>query len=146
MVHIVDRPYNWFPYGFSKSGVPMYTEYYPNAIADVYSGKTGYLYECSKIEGVQNPTKINCVYVCQKPALIDKCIEFKDIYERLLEYERQGEPIIQKYETLGPKMLSFISETVKNEIIKNNLKNKPDLSYSLFLRKHFPEVWDNISY
>ena len=37
-VHKIERPYNWFPYGFNDNGVPIYTEYYPNALADVYSG------------------------------------------------------------------------------------------------------------
>lgn len=123
MVHIVERPYNWFTYGFSKSGIPVYTEYYPNALADVYSGKSGYLYECSKIDDIQNPTNINCVYTSENPVLIDKCTVFKDIYENLLEYEKHGKLIIQRYETLSSKMLAFINEVVQSEITDNNLKS-----------------------
>lgn len=143
MVHIVERPYNWFTYGFSQSGIPIYIEYYPNAMADVYSGKTGYLYECSRVEAIQNPTNINCAYTCEKNVPIDKCTEFKDIYENLLEFEKQGKLIIQRYETLNSKMLSFINMTVQSEIKENSLKNRPDLSYSLFLKSHFPDVWEN---
>lgn len=143
MVHIVERPYNWFTYGFSQSGIPIYTEYYPNAMADVYSGKTGYLYQCNEVNNIQNPTNINCAYVCEKPIIINKCTEYKDIYENFLEYGKQGKLIIQRYETLSKKMLSFINVQVQSEIKENNLKNNPDLSYSLFLRTHFPDIWDS---
>lgn len=143
MVNIVERPYYWFTYVFSQSGIPIYTEYYPNAMADVYSGKTGYLYECSNVCNIQNPTNINCAYVCEEPVSIDKCTEFKDIYENFLEYEKQGKLIIQRYETLSSKMLSFINTTVQSEIKENNLKDKPDLSYSVFLKNHFPSIWDD---
>ncbi|HEY5523922.1 MAG TPA: hypothetical protein VIK26_01150 [Clostridium sp.] len=143
MIHIVERPYNWFTYGFSESGIPTYTEYYPNAMADVYSGKTGYLYECSKVDNIQNPTNINCAYVCETPMLIDKCTVFKNIYENFLEYEKQGKLIIQRYETLSLKKLSFINKVVQSEITDNNLKSNPNVDYSLFLKKHFPETWNN---
>lgn len=144
MVHIVERPYNWFTYGFNQSGIPVYTEYYPNAMADVYSGKTGYLYECSNVDSIENPTNINCAYVCKEPVSIDKCIEFKDIYENFLEYEEQGKLIIQRYETLSQKMLSFINMAVQSEIKENRLKSRPYLSYSLFLKSHFPDVWGGL--
>jgi hypothetical protein len=143
MVHIVERPYNWFTYGFTQSGVPIYTEYYPNAMADVYSGKTGYLYECSKVNNIQNPTNINCAYVCENTVLIDKYTEFKDIYESFLEYEKQGKLIIQRYDNLSKKMSESIKLMIQSEIKENNLKSNPDLSYSLFLKKHFSHIWDN---
>lgn len=142
MIHVVERPYNWFTYGFNKEGVPTYTEYYPNAMADVYSGKTGYLYECDKVNDIENPTNINCAYVCKNPVPVDKCTEFKDIYEKFLEYEHHGKLIINRYETLSEKMLLFINTTVQAEIKENDLKSHPNLSYSVFLKKHFPEIWN----
>jgi hypothetical protein len=143
MVHIVERPYNWFPYGFTQSGIPIYTEYYSNAMADVYSGKAGYLYECNKVDNIQNPTTISCAYVCETSVLIDKCTEIGDVYDAFLEYEKQGELIIQRYETLSQKMLETINLMVQSEIKENNLKSNPNLSYSLFLKKHFLDIWDN---
>lgn len=144
MVHIVERPYNWFTYGFNEEGVPVYTEYYPNALFDGYDGKTGYLYECSEIDNVENPTNINCACVCDTTVVVDKCTEIKDIYEALLNYEKQGKLIIRRYETLSEKMLEFIEKTVRDEIKENNLKNNGDLSYSLFLKKNFCSVWNSV--
>jgi hypothetical protein len=144
MVHIVERPYNWFTYGFSQSGIPVYTEYYANAMADVYGGKAGYLYECIKVDNIENPTDINCAYVCKENVPIDKCIEVIDIYENFLDYEKQGKLIIQRYETLSQKMLSFINVAVQSEIKENRLKNRPDLGYSLFLKSRFPNIWESV--
>ncbi|BCN30806.1 hypothetical protein [Anaeromicropila herbilytica] len=144
MVHVVERPFNWFPYGFSQAGIPIYTEYYPDALADVYSGKTGYLYECSMIDVLHNPTNINCAITYPKPVPIEKCTVFTDIYKILLEYEKQGELIIQRYDTLDTKMISFIYRTIQSEIKDNSLKDSPDLSYSVFLKSRFPDIRDSV--
>jgi hypothetical protein len=41
-------------------------------------------------------------------------------------------------------MRLFIKAAVQAEIKENDLKSHPNLSYSLFLKKHFPEVWNII--
>lgn len=145
MVHIVDRPYNWFPYGFSKDGIPEYTEYYHNATADVYGNKTGYLYECNDVINTNNPTNINCAYTCKEAVSIDNCIVFDNIYKQFLEWEQQGKLVIRKYEMLSEKAMEFIRNYFRELIIKDNLKNKPHISQSVFIMKNFPDIWSSCS-
>ena len=142
MVHVVERPFNWFPYGFNEKGVPVYTEYYPKAIEDVYSGKQGFLYECYNVSNINNPTNINCAYTCKDPVTVDNCIVFNDIYDKFMEFEKNGELIIEKFETLSEKELAFAHKYLQNLIIENNLKNKPDNSQSQLIIRHFPKVWE----
>ncbi len=89
IVKAVEPPFNWFPYGF-KDGTPVYTEYYPDAIADIYKGKTGYIYEFENLKGEENPTNIACACVCREVVKTHGIIEISDVYERLLECEKKA--------------------------------------------------------
>jgi hypothetical protein len=140
-VHKVKRPYNWFPYGFDCHNIPVYNEYYPNALADVYNEKTGYIYPCSNIPDTENPTNINCAYVFKNPVKVDSCIILDDVYSALREYEKQGLLIVKRYEQLTGEQKDNIYKMIKNEIISNDLCYIPDCDYSKFLKVHFPKAW-----
>lgn len=140
-VHRVERPYNWFPYGFDKNGVPVYDEYYPDALADVYSGKTGYIYLCENISDIQNPTNINCAYVCEKDVDVNDVIEIADMYEWFLERENLGELRINRYENLTQRQKERFGRIILSEIEENGLKQNPDCGYAKFIKEKFPDVW-----
>ena len=142
-VHKIERPYNWFTYGFNKDGIPIYTEYYPNALADVYSGQRGYIYYCRKTEDMSNPTDINCAYVCSKSITVDKCIVIDDVYTNLLEYETGGRLIIRRFEELSDRQRVTINKQIQQEILNHDLLSMPGCSYSKFIRDRFPDVWEN---
>lgn len=139
-VHAVERPYNWFPYGF-KDGIPVYNEYYPDALADIYKGKTGFLYEFDSIQGAENPTEINCACVCKTPVSVGRVIEVSDVYEALIEYEKRGELVIERYENLNDEQKKRIEKMMKSEIESFELRDKPDCSYTKFLESRFPNLF-----
>ena len=143
-VHKIERPHNWFTYGFDENNIPVYTEYYPNALADVYNGKKGYVYQCHKTEDMSNPTDINCTYVCTKPVMIDKCIVIDDVYKTLLEYEKSKHFIIRRFEVLSDKQPININAQIKQEIINHGLLSTPESGYSKFIQDKFPEVWNAV--
>lgn len=138
-VKAVDKPFSWFPYGF-KNGIPVYTEYYPNALADIYKGKTGYIYEFESVDSAENPTDINCACVCQFPVKAEKIIEITDVCEKLLEHEKNGELIIERYESLSENRKLWIANTIKAEIAKHDLKSNPENSYASFIKSRFPNL------
>lgn len=70
---------------------------------------------------------------------MNKLLSIKEVY--IFQFNKLR--LFQRYETLSQKMLSFINKVVQAEIKENNLKNHVDSSYSLFLQKHFSEIWDN---
>jgi hypothetical protein len=42
MVNAVERPYYWFPYGFTELGIPIYEELYPNALKEISANRLGF--------------------------------------------------------------------------------------------------------
>lgn len=140
-VKAVEKPFSWFPYGF-KNGIPVYTEYYPEALADVYKGKMGYIYEFENIDGAKNPTEINCACVCTAPLKTEKITEIPDVYKRLLEHEKNGELIVERYEDLSAGRRKWIGETIKSEIREYNLKRNHECSYAEFIKSRFAEIWE----
>jgi len=141
-VHPVEKPYSWYPYGFSGT-TPVYTEYYPDALRDIYGGKMGYIYHsrCEVELSLDNPTAIGCALVSRKPILVDGYTAVTDVYESLLEYERAGKLIVRRYETLSEKQKAFAEKMLLEEIQKHKLKEK-DCDYSRFLQARFAEVWE----
>lgn len=138
-VKAVEPPFNWYPYGF-KDGIPVYTEYYPDAIADIYKGKRGYIYEFVNVAGIKNPTNIGCACVCTEPLKTGKVIEIPNVYEKLLEHEKNGELIIERYSELSEDRIKWIENTIKSEAEKFNLTNT-DNSYSRFLKERFKDLF-----
>lgn len=142
-VKAVEKPFSWYPYGF-KNGIPVYTEYYPNALADVYKGKTGYIYEFERIDGAENPTDINCACVCSLPVKTDKITEIPDVYEMLLEHEKNGELIIERYDFLSESRKLWIENTIKAEIAMHKLKSNSGNSYESFIKSRFPNLYEEV--
>lgn len=141
-VKAVEKPYNWFPYGFNDDGVPVYTEYYPNAFADVYKNKTGYLYLCKNLTGLKNPTNINGAYVSEEPVVISACEEILDIYEKFLQWEREGLFIIRHYESLTDQQKQNLEKLMIGEIKDLRLLEKPNCSYSKFIKEKMPAAFE----
>lgn len=140
-VKAVEKPYNWFPYGFTNEGIPVYTEYYPNALADVYKGKIGYLYLCRNLENLKNPTNINGAYVSEEPVVVTGCEEISDIYLKFLQYEKDGILIVKRYDGLSEKQKDNFENMIISEIKNFALIEKPQVSYAKFIREKMPNAW-----
>lgn len=138
----VSKPFSFYPYGFDSEGTVVYSEYYKNAFEKVYKRKVGYLYECDDVEGVENPTQINCAYTVTQPVNIDRVTEITDCYERFKDYEKKGLFRIKPFETVSNKEMQMVYEDLKESIDKYNLRNYPDNEMSVFIRTNFPNVWE----
>ena len=142
-VHMVERPNNWFPYGFSKNGVPCYTEYYENALSDVYENKPGYIYQCADVENIENPTNINCAYACKQQVPVQSVLKIRNMYRWFLEQEHNGELHIAKFSTLTKAQHVYREKMIIAEITNCKLRESPHSSYSEFISNRFPEIWIN---
>lgn len=133
---------NWYSYGFKKdSSIPVYTEYYKDGLKDIYENKTGYIYECENTGFTDNPTNIKVALVSEKEVPIINCIKVDNVYDKLLQYEKEGKLVIQRYGSLNEKQLNNIGSMVINEINEFNLVNNFN-EYSAFIKARFPEIWD----
>ena len=142
-VRPVEKPFSWYPYSFSGT-TPVYTEYYPDALRDIYRGKMGFIYRsrCEVELSLDDPTSVGCALVSRKPVTVDGYTCLADVYEALLEYERAGTLIIKRYETLTEKQRGLFEKMLTEEIQKHKLK-ETDCDYGRFLQERFADVWEN---
>lgn len=138
----VPKPFSFYPYGFDREGVVVYSEYFKNAFERIYSGKVGYLYECEDIMDAENPTAINCAYTLSRAVDISCVTEIKDCYTWFKEYEKQGRFRIKTFQDVSENEMHLLTEDFNNYIQKYDLKNKPDNEMSIFIRTFFPHIWD----
>ncbi|MCH5324431.1 MAG: hypothetical protein J1E39_04385 [Eubacterium sp.] len=137
----VSKPLSFYPYGFDGEKV-VYSEYYEGAFADIYKGKSGCLYECDALPDAQTPTAINGVYTCEQPVKPDRSTAIADLFAKYREYERQGLFYIRPFEVIPPKELAYIYGELKKDVEKFRLHDVPDSAASLFIKIHFPNVWE----
>lgn len=139
----VPKPFSFYPYGFSKDGSIVFSEYYENAFYDIYKGKKGYLYSCSDLPDMENPTQINCAYTCTEPVKIDDVSEIPDLYTFYKEQEKEGLFHIKPYHEISEKEMAFVRAELKADMDKHHLQAAPEHAMSVFIKTHFPAIWGN---
>lgn len=140
----VPKPFSFYPYGFGSNGIVIYSEYYENAFYDLYKGKTGFLYECDHLKNVNTPTQICCACTVSKPVRIDRVTEISDLYAFYKGQEAKGLFRIKNKNEISDKEIRFISAELKGDIIKNHLVWEPQHAMSIFIKTHFPEIWESV--
>ncbi len=136
----LDKPiefHNWYSYGFSEEK-PYLSEYYPNAIKETYSGKSGYIYTCKEPMDISNPTHIYCARVCEEPVIVEGVEYIEDVYKEFLKLEEQGLIELRRYKDNSDKFNRNIHKMIREDIKKYNLLKKPLHNYSVFLKAKFP--------
>lgn len=131
----------WYSYGFNKDKLPRLEEYYPDAIKETYSKKSGYIYVCKKPLKLENPTNIYCAYVTKENVEILEVIFVEDVYQELLEYEKLGLLEIKMYKDNTEKFQNMIEGYIRDDIIKYKLLENPSNSYTIFLKSKFPHLF-----
>lgn len=132
------RPLGWFPYYWDKEGNLHYEEYYPDAMADIYKGQSGYIYTC---EGdFPQRDKMPWVYFSTEPVTVSECRFIPDIYEELLALEQAGRLTVHRYETLTEGELEWIRQMAERQIDSFHLRENPDSEYARFIHAHYPDL------
>ena len=139
-----EPPYYWFPYGFDKGGdVPIYNEIYPNALRDVSRGVKGYIYEVEAEESALTALKgIPCAKLAKESLKVTGCREILDVYALFQEYIEQGKMRVGRFEDKTEKQLEWWYNSLAGELREQNMVEKPDCSYALFIKKKLPQVWE----
>ncbi len=138
----VPKPFCFYPYGFNKDGILVYSEYFENAFYELYNRKAGYLYEAKNLKDIQNPTNINSAVVCENPVKVNNVTRISNLYEYYLEQEKLGRFFIKKNSDISPKEMNFVLSEFKKDIEKYKLFNSPENTMTIFLKNHFPEVFN----
>ena len=140
----VPNPFSFYPYGFDKDGCVVYSEYFVNAFYELYHGKTGYLYQCDDIESAENPTVINCAYVCTRPVKVDRLTVIPDLYTFYQKQADKDKFRVKTRSEISEKEMSYVLNELRNDAKKYNLSSTPRNPMNLFLQAHFPDLWEKI--
>lgn len=139
----VEKPYYWFPYGFTKDNIPVYHELYPNAFKEISQNKRGYLYEVNAEENQIIPFKnIPCARLGIEPIDVVECIEISDAYAYFMECEKQGRLKIGRFEDKTEKQLENWYAMIIGYLEEKNMADKPNCSYAEFIKEKLPFVWE----
>lgn len=136
----VPKPFSFYPYGFSGDKV-IYSEYFEDCFKKIYQGKTGFLYECEVEDGTENATAISCAYTTETPVKVLNCTRIDDIYEKFLEYRKDGLFDIKPFDRIPEKEMAFVLGDLKSTVEKYDLKNDPDNPMTKFIIENFPMLW-----
>ena len=61
-----------------------------------------------------------------------------------LNYNLKGDIALHSYNDFSDKAKEFHLSQIRNEIVCNNLIDKPDDSYAVFMQTYFPTVWKSV--
>lgn len=139
--YVLKRDYMWFTYGFTKDGIPEYTETYSGQLNEFYSGLSGAIYICESDFSASGLNSIPTAVTLEEPITVISSIPVEDCLQKFLEYEAQGRLILHRFEELTEKQRESNTRMILNSICDLKLlEGKHPLSG--FVKEKFPELWN----
>ena len=144
LCNAVEKPYYWFPYGFSKnSTIPIYHELYPNALKEVSEGVSGYIYEITTDESRVLPLKnIPCARLAVNPVPVTGYIKIDNAYDWFMEAVKQKKMQIGRFADKTEQELNWWYSELVEYLREKDMAKHPDCSYAMFIKEKFPQVWE----
>ena len=126
----------WGPYGFSKDGRQCLQEYYPDALEKTYKGVSGYIYSAESITDSGFEVKIPDAATSSLPVRVTGMEYIPDAYEAILQAERDGLILVQRFADMSDKMREWNIRTIREEY--DAAVDHPE--YRHFLLGCFPDI------
>lgn len=140
-IYIWNRPYKWMTFEIQENGVPVYNESFKNGLCEFYNNVRGYIYTCESDFDVDDRTTIKCAVISKAPVAI-KCVDVvENAYERILQYEQQGQLKINHFEKLSEEQRNKDKSMVIGAIKGLGLL-KGEHPLSNFVQEKFPAYWE----
>ena len=123
-----------------KDGVAYYEEQFPGQLKAFYEGVRGYVYSVLPDDRVQSmPQREDLFYSCD-PVKVYRTQEIPDVYQALLQYEREGSFKLLRFEDATPEKQAELIDRIATYIRESNLLEQ-DNEHSRFIRKYFVDAW-----
>ncbi|MCL2773969.1 MAG: hypothetical protein FWD71_11530 [Oscillospiraceae bacterium] len=121
--------------------VITYQEMYSGALELSCKGVSGYIYHCIGDYEMNESHGVESCAVSYKPVPISDAEYIEDVYEKIMEYEKQGKFIYEKYEKLPQYRHDIIRGHVIRTIKGEDLLNNPQHSHYYLFQAKFPIYW-----
>ena len=106
------------PFEFREDGMFIYHELFDNCLSEFYNGVNGYIYICDADFETDENTEFPNIVISIIPVDIRDIDIVENAYERILQYERDGMMIINRYENRSDEQKqndkNIISGVIKN--------------------------------
>ena len=129
-----------YAYGYTRDGRIYYEEYFPNALEELYRGRSASLYLCAG-RGDMEPTAIPNEYVTGVEVSVAAERPIPDVLAALLEQARMGALKIVRWEEMGEKRRRWIVRAEADTIREKKLLARPGDPFARYLRGKYPESW-----
>ena len=129
-----------YAYGYTGAGRIYYEEYFPNALEEIYRGRSASLYLCARREDME-PTAIPNEFVTDLEVPVEEERSVPDVLEALLEQERQGALKLVRWDELGEKQRRWVVRAEADTIREKGLLARPGDPFARYLREKYPESW-----
>lgn len=118
-------------------------EYWPNAFEEIFKGTPSFFYEVEKNEDckplVANEFKSDSgFYVCSKPIAVKNVERISDTYKYLMQMEREGKVVLQRFENLSSEQKEFIRKNIIDSY--DNAKRYKKTHFQKFLECKFDYI------
>ena len=139
VMYAAKNPINtyWF-----KDGVLHYDEYFEGQFKALLDGKSGTIYGYDGT--LTKYDRMPWVYLSETAVDVCAVTHIDNIYEYLNELVTKGDIALHSYNDFSDKAKEFHLSQIRNEIVCNNLIDKPDDSYAVFMQTYFPTVWKSV--
>ena len=128
-----------YTYGYTREGVLCYEEYFPDALEKLYRGRAASLYRCARRPDMA-ATAIPNELVTALPVLVAEEIPVPDLWEALLDQERQGALRIVPWARMGAERRAWILRAERDTIVEHGLLHA-DTPLARYMRETYPESW-----
>lgn len=140
-----ERPCYWFPYGYTRDGRAVYYELWPNGLKERAQGRSGWIYEAEAEESALETLPSNPkARLSAEPLPVSAAEYVPDVYEWLLEAERQGRMVLWRYEQFTPEQLAWWYKDILAAAKKENAPAAPERPFARLVREKFPQVWEQL--
>ena len=139
----VERPHYWVPCSYDAQGRLVYTEVWEHAFADVFAGRSGYLYCCEGDDKalLRFPTH-QSLRLSARPVGVLRSERIDDLHAWLLKRAAEGRLVIQRYESLAPEQLSLWHGMALESLAGSFSGTETDNAFARFVREKMPAVWE----
>jgi len=124
-----------------EDGILVFQEMFSGALEYFYKGLSGYIYHCDGEYELNDSTGVHTCVTSDSPVPIIDFEYIDDVFEKIMEYEKQGKFIYEKYETLPQYRKGIIRGHVLRLIKTDNLLNNPNHPNLKFYRENFFQYW-----
>lgn len=124
---------NFITMGIRADGKQHYYERFPHQLERLYANRCGYLYIIDSREGLVHTN--GKTWESTTDIVVERCEMIRDLYQEMLQEEKQGNVIIHRYHEIDPA-----EQRMHANYIKAHLDD--DALLKDFYLKYFSALWD----